>query len=328
MTVPALPEGLRARVKGALAEGRLLAFTGAGISAESGVPTFRGPEGMWNDRRPEELATPEAFRRDPDTVWEWYAWRRSRVAACEPNQAHLALARWSLAGGLRIVTQNVDGLHDRALDRVRGQAEGRREEDPPEEGQEASASHPTPNHESLNGVVRLHGSLFRTRCTGCGRERAHPFDAADSPEPPACDRCGAILRPAVVWFGEALAPSDIERSLEWAREADVTLSIGTSAVVFPAAQIPFTTLAHGGAVIEINPMETPLSSHADFHVREPAATAVPFLLGESPTGADRERLLTRWGLAPRAQTARGPANAAPQGTRSGLRVLSFSKGTP
>lgn len=283
-----LPEDLRVRVREALAHGRLLAFTGAGISAESGVPTFRGPEGLWKNRRPEDLATPEAFRRDPEAVWEWYSWRRERVTRCRPNEAHLALARWALAGGLRVVTQNVDGLHDRALGLIREESGGLdgREEAPGE----STARPPLPWEPgaSLEDPVRLHGSLFRTRCTGCNVEEAYPYDEeeAGSP-PPACPRCGALLRPAVVWFGEALRPSDIERSLEWASEAAVTLSIGTSALVFPASQVPLTTLAHGGTVIEINPTETPLSGRADFRLGAPAATAVPALLGSHPNPLPR-----------------------------------------
>ncbi|NNF28339.1 MAG: NAD-dependent protein deacylase [Gemmatimonadetes bacterium] len=285
MTDLRLPDELRVQVRQALRDGRLLAFTGAGISAESGVPTFRGPEGMWNDQRPEDLATPQAFRRDPKTVWEWYSWRRRRVAGCDPNEAHLTLARWALAGGLRVVTQNVDGLHDRALDLVR-----LKERDPhhwtPGAAGRASGTSTAPSPREARPAepepVRLHGSLFRTRCTGCSAEEAYPIDQ-ETGTIPRCPTCHAALRPAVVWFGEGLASTDIERSLQWAREAAVTLSIGTSALVYPAAQIPFTTLAMGGIVIEINPVATPLTEHADFHVCAPATAAVPAVLGAGPS---------------------------------------------
>lgn len=285
MTDVRLPDELRSQVRQALAEGRLLAFSGAGISAESGVPTFRGPEGMWKNRRPEDLATPEAFRRDPKAVWEWYSWRRRRVAMCEPNQAHLALARWALAGGLRVVTQNVDGLHDRALDLARLE-DGDTDHGTSGAPGPASDTSGAPSRRPPRGhaePVRLHGSLFRTRCTDCQVEEPYPI-GRETGALPTCPTCHATLRPAVVWFGEALAASDLERSFEWASEARVTLSIGTSAVVFPASQIPFTTLAAGGTVIEINPAATPLTEHADFHVRASAAAAVPAVLGSRPSG--------------------------------------------
>ncbi len=261
----------------ALAQGRLLAFTGAGVSAESGIPTFRGPEGMWRNKRPEDLASPEAFRRDPRGVWEWYQWRRARVAGCRPNEAHLTLASWAWAGGLRVVTQNVDGLHDLALENMRPVPPG-------PQGVAGSSPDPGPGRLPSRGApvppVRLHGSLFHTRCTACGNEAPYPWEeGGEGDGPPTCGRCGAMLRPAVVWFGEALSPEDTDRAFQWATEASVTLSIGTSAFVFPAAQIPLTTLANGGTVIEINPEVTPLSSQSTLHIRAPAALAVPALLG-------------------------------------------------
>jgi len=264
-------------VRKALSEGRLLAFTGAGVSAESGIPTFRGPGGMWRNKRPEDLATPEAFRRDPEGVWEWYHWRRARIARCRPNEAHLTLASWAWAGGVRIVTQNVDGLHDLALELRRPGSLG--------QGGAGSSLAPgpgsgPPRRGPPEPPVRLHGSLFHTRCTACGNVTPYPFEDDPSEEgPPTCRQCEGLLRPAVVWFGEALAPEDTDRAFRWATEATVTLSIGTSAVVFPAAQVPLTTLAGGGIVIEINPEETPLSAQCTLHVRAPAVQAVPALLG-------------------------------------------------
>lgn len=174
----------------------IVAFTGAGISAESGIPTFRDAGGLWRNFRAEDLATPEAFARDPKLVWEWYEWRRGLVRAAEPNAAHRALARLRNAV---VVTQNVDGLHARA---------GSRE------------------------VVELHGNLFRARCTAEGtiRNALGAFDAI----PPRCE-CGALLRPDVVWFGEMLPDQAVARAMLVMRSADLVLVIGTSGVVYPAA---------------------------------------------------------------------------------------------
>jgi NAD-dependent protein deacetylase/lipoamidase len=222
----------------------VVALTGAGISAESGVPTFRGPEGLWRRFRPEELATPEAFARDPRLVWEWYDWRRSLIAPLAPNAAHHALAE--LEGRVPrflLATQNVDGLHARAGSRR---------------------------------LVELHGSLWRVRCTGCAdvrEDRRVPL-----PElPPACD-CGARLRPDVVWFGEALPEEALGRAFEAARQADVVLVIGTSSLVYPAAHLPVAAQSAGAFVIEINPERTPLSDAADLSIRGKAAVHVPSLV--------------------------------------------------
>ena len=253
------PAALRHLVGEALAEGGggVLAFTGAGISAESGVPTFRGEGGLWRNHRPEELATPEAFGRSPELVWEWYDWRRRLVAACSPNSAHVALARGAVMGPLQVVTQNVDGLHARALAEARVRA-GDRGEDP----------------------IELHGSLFRVRCTECGQRFHHPppaDEATDSPLP-RCEACRGLLRPDVVWFGEALESSHLEEAFTLAGECSVCLAIGTSSVVFPAAQIPLVALERGAVVIEVNPDATPLTPRASHSLPLPAAEAVPALL--------------------------------------------------
>ena len=175
---------------------RVVAFTGAGVSADSGIPTFRGPGGLWREFRAEELATPEAFRRDPHLVWEWYEWRRTLIREARPNAAHESIARVADAV---VVTQNVDGLHARAG--------------------------------SLD-VVELHGNIFRVRCT---REhttnvRGEAFEEL----PPRC-ACGALLRPDVVWFGEMLPEEAVARAVGAIRTADLLLVIGTSGVVYPAA---------------------------------------------------------------------------------------------
>lgn len=238
----------------------VIVLTGAGVSAESGVPTFRGEDGLWKSHRPEELATPRAFARDPRLVWEWYGWRRSKVAACDPNPGHLALARWALTReGVRIVTQNVDGLHEVA---ARNVAE--------ELGLEPEPGLP----------LELHGSLFRVRCTACGQSYGHrePVDASSRESLPACRSCGELLRPAVVWFGEGLPAEVLERSFELARTADLCLVVGTSAVVQPAASLPLRTRESGGRIVEVNPDSTPLSEVASALLRGPAGELLPPLL--------------------------------------------------
>jgi NAD-dependent deacetylase len=236
--------------------GRIVVLTGAGVSAESGVPTFRGAGGLWRSRRPEELATPEAFARDPRLVWEWYSWRRSVLATCDPNPAHLALATLALShASAMLVTQNVDGLHHRAADCVAG------------EDQPASAAYP----------LELHGAVHRDRCSRCGRRtpaRAE-VDVTSVESLPRCETCDALLRPDVVWFGEMLPRDALAAAFEAARGADVCIVVGTSAAVSPAASVPEITLAAGGAVLEINPEATPLTSRAAVSLRGRAGVLVP-----------------------------------------------------
>lgn len=238
---------------------RIVVLTGAGISAESGVPTFRGDGGLWRTYRAEELATPGAFARDPRLVWEWYGWRRERVAACEPNAAHLALARLALdRDGVRIVTQNVDGLHTAAA----RAAAGERDPEP-----------------AL--PIELHGSIFRVRCTACGtrREDRGPIAADREDSLPRCGRCGSLLRPDVVWFGEALDPALLDEAARAAADADLCLVVGTSGIVHPAAGLPALTRAGGGRIVEVNPHPTPISDAAELCIRAPAAVAVPGITG-------------------------------------------------
>jgi NAD-dependent protein deacetylase/lipoamidase len=232
----------RARLRAARS---VVALTGAGISAESGVPTFRGAQGLWKQFRPEDLATPEAFARDPKLVWEWYAWRRGLIAAVQPNPGHFALAHLEeRAPAFVLATQNVDGLHTRAGSRR---------------------------------VVELHGSVWRLRCVGCGTEREDR--SVPSELPPRCP-CGALLRPGVVWFGEALPDHALREALEAVRGADVLLVVGTSSLVYPAAALPHAGLAAGAFVIEINPEPTPLSEHCQVTLRGRAAEVLPLLVGE------------------------------------------------
>ena len=243
------------RARGLVAEaGRVVALTGAGISAESGVPTFRDAGGLWRNHRPEELATIGAFERDPRTVWEWYEWRRGFLSTCEPNEGHRALARFFLGRGTAgIVTQNVDGLHTRAAVEAAGDG-------PP------GAALP----------IEIHGAIARDRCNECGlRAEAEPLDAGSLP---CCAECGGLRRPDVVLFGEMLDGALLERAHAMAARADLCLVVGTSAVVYPAAAIPLATLHAGGRIIEVNPQATDLTSAAAAALRGEAGAVLPELL--------------------------------------------------
>ncbi len=237
---------------------RVCVLTGAGVSAESGVPTFRGADGLWKNYRAEELATPQAFRRDPRTVWEWYDWRRGIIGGCGPNPGHYALARLALGPReVRIVTQNVDGLHERAAREVAG------------------SGNPAP---AL--PLELHGSIFRVKCTDCTYRIPHRESVGTETEAalPRCPVCGALLRPDVVWFGEALDSSVLTEAFEAARTASVCLVAGTSSLVHPAASIPLATLESGGVLVEVNPTETPLSRAAAVSLRGPSGEILPELV--------------------------------------------------
>lgn len=223
---------------------RLVAvLTGAGISAESGVPTFRGEDGLWRRYRAEDLATPHAFRRDPKLVWEWYDWRRGLIGGCRPNAAHRTLVEMEPCfDEFTLITQNVDGLHSLA---------------------------------GSKNVVELHGNIWNLRCTaGCRsfwEDRTVPL-----PElPPRCPSCGAPARPDVVWFGESLPGEALDAAFSAVRRCQMMLVIGTSALVHPAASLPVLALQQGARVVEINPQPTPLSAVVDEAIRAPAADAVP-----------------------------------------------------
>jgi NAD-dependent deacetylase len=242
----------------------VVVLTGAGISAESGVPTFRGVEGLWNSYRPEDLATPEAFARDPVLVWQWYAWRRELISRCHPNAAHLAIAGHARDGErLSVITQNVDGLHAAA---AREMTTGTNPQNPP---------------------IELHGSIFRARCIRCDLRIEHRValyvGSADSL--PLCDSCGGLLRPDVVWFGESLDPDVLEYAMHAASNADLCLVIGTSAVVYPAAGLAALTREGGGKVVEINPEATPLTRICAISIRASATRAVPMILSSSQVNA-------------------------------------------
>jgi NAD-dependent deacetylase len=220
-------------------------LTGAGISAESGVPTFRDAQtGLWAQFRPEDLATPAAFERDPGRIWDWYEWRRELVRRVEPNAGHHALVQ--LAGQvpkLTLVTQNVDGLHQRA---------------------------------GSTGVIEYHGNLLRDRCCAEGTlaERA-TRSVTGLPE---CARCGELLRPDVVWFGEAIPPQALQDADAAVTDCDVFLSIGTASVVYPAAGLAASARHCGATVIEINTEPTALTQLADFSLRGPSGAVLPQLL--------------------------------------------------
>ena len=267
---------------------RLVVLTGAGVSAESGVPTFRGAGGLWREHRPEELATPAAFARDPRLVWEWYAWRRDLVARCAPNAAHLALARLALArdakrgaGSVRIVTQNVDGLH---ADAARAAAAALLLAEAREALPDVLRAASGPSAAAL--PLELHGNLFRSRCTAC-RAR-YESDVTSrllaGGLPPHCPQCDSLLRPDVVWFGEALDEAVLASATQAATAADVCLVVGTSGVVHPAAGLAALTADGGGAVIEINPERTPLTGLAAVSLRLPAAVAVPAIVEAEARG--------------------------------------------
>jgi len=220
---------------------RVTVLTGAGISADSGVPTFRGPDGLWRNFRAEELATPEAFGRDPILVWEWYNWRRELIASKIPNPAHRTLAALeSRISEFSLLTQNVDGLHDLA---------------------------------GSKRIIELHGNIWKVRCTGCGQisnDRRVPI-----PIPPYCPSCQKMLRPHIVWFGEMLNSKDMEQAMKSLESCDILLVIGTSGVVQPAASFASIARSAGAFVVEINPDVSGSGAHIALKGR--AAEVVPQL---------------------------------------------------
>jgi NAD-dependent deacetylase len=226
---------------------QLAVLTGAGMSADSGVPTFRDAQtGLWSRFDPMQLASPEGFRADPPLVWRWYAWRRELVARAQPNAGHLALAQAAARfDGLRIVTQNVDGLHQRAG--------------------------------SLD-VIELHGNIVRSRCLAeCGLTYERPEDLPAG-EPPRCPGCGSWLRPDVVWFGEMLDQGALHAAEEAVTGAEVLLVVGTSGLVHPAAGLPLHARRAGARVIIVNPQPTEIDSVADVVVTGAAGAVLPELL--------------------------------------------------
>lgn len=260
-----VPEDVVALVRDAR---RVVALSGAGMSAESGVPTFREVQrGLWERFSAEELATTDAFEADPALVWTWYRWRQALIAAVEPNSGHRALAAWQqhLAdqdGWLAVVTQNVDDLHERAGADVLG---------------------------------HLHGRIAAHRCADCAEPAELPapaydgFTAPPEPEqPPVCGACGeGLLRPDVVWFGEMLPAEAFDAATAAIRASDLILVVGTSGIVQPAASLPLLGLERGVPLIEVNPEETGLTEVMDFAVRGRSGEVLPRLLTAAGIPIDR-----------------------------------------
>lgn len=230
---------------------QLMVLTGAGISKESGVPTFRdAQDGLWAKYNPHELATPQAFRRNPRLVWDWYQYRRSLLDEAAPNPGHYALANLdNLLPQVVVVTQNVDGFHQQA-----GSAD----------------------------VICLHGDLRSYKCFGDCQgaptlvELATLDDWEPDSGPPLCPHCGeAYVRPNVVWFNESLPAAALRRANQLARTADVSLVVGTSGVVYPAATLPIIARQHGATVLEINPQQSDITPHTDYYLAAPAGEALP-----------------------------------------------------
>lgn len=236
-----IPQKLRDQLRAAK---NITVLTGAGISAESGVPTFRDAQtGFWENYKPEDLATPQAFRRNPKLVWEWYAMRREMAKKVRPNAGHAALVEIEKRVlKFTLVTQNVDNLHRRAGSRH---------------------------------VIELHGNIERTKCF----DEDTVIESWNSKEiPPRCPKCGGMLRPDVVWFGEMLPAGTFEKAEEASQSCDVFLSVGTSGIVYPAAGLPFEALKFGGTTVEINSDETPLTAHVHHVLRGASGEILPELL--------------------------------------------------
>ena len=226
---------------------RVMVLSGAGVSAESGVPTFRDAlTGHWARFRPEDLATPEAFRRNPKLVWDWYAARRAQLNQVTPNPGHHALvAMEQRVLDFLLATQNVDGLHARAGSRR---------------------------------VLELHGNISRVKCFS--EEVVIPDWVETGETPPRCPRCGGWLRPDVVWFNEALPAATFEECLAGSAQCEVFISVGTSALVYPAASLPLEALRAGAVVVEVNPQETPLTARAHYFLAGPSGQVLPALVAE------------------------------------------------
>lgn len=216
---------------------RIVALTGAGISAESGVPTFRGPDGWWRGMDPTQFFTPEALSTNPRLTWQMYDELRVRIARAQPNAGHQALAELAQTRQVTVVTQNIDGLHQRA---------------------------------QSSGVLELHGSLWHLRCAGCGYQEENVATPLPS-VPPLCPRCARVLRPDIVLFSEALPIEVYATALAAVKTCDLLLVIGTSGVVYPAAGLPAIAHEHGAVVVEVNPQETTLSAQMDYSLRGAAA---------------------------------------------------------
>jgi len=234
------------------AASRIVVLTGAGISADSGIPTFRDAQtGMWAKYDPQELASPQAFREHPRTVLCWYQWRRSLIEQAVPNPGHRALARLERQAGKQnqsymLITQNIDDLHRKA---------------------------------GSENLIELHGNIYRHKCFQCNR----PWDGVipsidENSDLPRCAVCDGLIRPDVVWFGESLSEEQLRRAFSFTRSCDIFLSIGTSTLVHPAASLPMLALDNGAAVVEINPDTTPVTNHVDLAFHSPASQILAELI--------------------------------------------------
>jgi NAD-dependent deacetylase len=229
-------------------------FTGAGVSQESGIPTFRDAlTGLWEKYDAELLATPQAFAKEPDLVWGWYEWRRALALRCQPNPAHDAIVSIAAkVSKLTVITQNVDDLHERA---------------------------------GSTNVIHLHGSLHAPRCKACGRSHALSPDIPDEPDggrrqmPPKCTHCGGRIRPGVVWFGEELPSESWRQSKTAINSCNVLFSIGTSSLIYPAAELPRLAAARRACVIQVNPHVTEMDRVARFNLKGKAGEIMPALVG-------------------------------------------------
>lgn len=226
---------------------KILVFTGAGISKESGVPTFREADGLWEKFKAEDFATPEAFQRQPKEVWEWYRFRRDLAKKVEPNPGHYAVAKLEEKhDDFLVATQNIDNLHTRA---------------------------------GSKKVIELHGNIMHSYCLKCGHQVDESGEelAGDVPTCPQ-NGCDGVMRPKVVWFGEQLDPNILEQSFKFAAEADCCIVIGTSGLVYPAAQLPFLARGNDATIIDINPEPSAITSIADYFLQGPAGEIMPQLL--------------------------------------------------
>lgn len=226
---------------------RCVVLTGAGISAESGVPTFRGKEGLWGRFKPEELASMNAFMASPKIVWEWYNWRRELIGQVHPNAGHTALVEMEkIFERFVLITQNVDNLHAAA---------------------------------GSKSILELHGNIYRNKCVDCEALFEHTADI-DPAKIPYCSLCGGKIRPDVVWFGEMLDPEIINTAFAQSESADVFFSIGTSAIVHPAASLPVVAKNHGATLVEINVERTELTDLADYHFCEKSGEILPKIVAQ------------------------------------------------
>jgi NAD-dependent deacetylase len=236
-----LSQKLLSRLKNASA---VTVVSGAGISAESGVPTFRGKDGIWENNKVEELATPQALQNNPDLFWKFYSWRKKLINEVKPNLGHYSLVDFErIYEDFLLVTQNVDNLHREAGNQK---------------------------------IVELHGNIYDTKCSVCDKNHTEPLTEVN--KIPDCEFCGGSLRPDVVLFGENLDENKLRQAQEASAGCEIFFSVGTSSIVEPAASLPYLAKANGSYVVEVNPEETPLSEHADECLRGPTGKLLPALV--------------------------------------------------